>query len=267
MQSEAYKLTGFTAVAGALGFLLRWLQDMQILDPETGLAAPGKPISFIVAAMIVLMAAALGAAVFSFRRCVTPTEPEKALAGKSFLFTAISVVPALFLAVAGFLILFTAWPQSEALIRRLSGVGAFAAALGTLLLTVDRDRPEKAGVRRIGMVLLILFGGLWLIAEYKTAATDPVLWRYAVEILAVCAALLAYYYIAGYHFGVPSPLLSVFCCFLGAFLCIMSAVDEHTLGESVCYGAAAVQLLAWGYALVSNLRREPDELPGTEAPI
>ena len=63
MQSEAYKLTGFTAVVSAAGFLLRWLQDMQILDTETGLAEPGRPMSYIVAGLILLMALGFGALV------------------------------------------------------------------------------------------------------------------------------------------------------------------------------------------------------------
>lgn len=261
MQSEAYKLTGFTAVASALGFLLRWLQDMRILDAETGLAERGQPISYVVAALIVLMAGVLAAAAFYLKKCAAPEEPEKALAGKSFLYTAVGVVPALLLAAAGLLILFTSWPAGQATVRRLSGVGAIAAAFGTVLVAAGISKPERAGSRRAGMGLLILFGGLWLIAEYKSAAADPVLWRYAVEILAVCAALLAYYYVAGYFFGEPSPRMAVFCCFMGAFLCIMSAVDEHTMAESICYGAAAVQLLTWGYALVMNMRRTGDDLP------
>ena len=83
MQSEAYKLTGFTAVVSAAGFLLRWLQGMQILDPETGLAQPGKPISYIVAGLILLMALGYGALAVGLKKYNAPTEPEKALCGNS----------------------------------------------------------------------------------------------------------------------------------------------------------------------------------------
>ena len=75
---------------------------------------------------------------------------------------------------------------------------------------------------------------------------------------------MAFYHVAGYFFGEPSPRQAVFFCYIGAFLCIMSAVDEHTMAESVCYAAVALQLLLWGYALILNLRRgdEPEEEPG-----
>ena len=76
MQSEAYKLTGFVAVASAVGFLLRWLQGMQILDAETGLAESGRPISFIVAGLIALMAlcAAASSLLSESRSCVSLSE-------------------------------------------------------------------------------------------------------------------------------------------------------------------------------------------------
>lgn len=266
MQSEAYKLTGFTAVAAALGFLLRWLQDMQILDPETGLSVSGKPISFIVAAVIVLMGAGLFAiAAYIFKRCDAPLEPEKALAGKTFLYTAVCVLPALLMASAGVMMTFSSsWPERQATLWRLCGVLAAAAAVGVLLVTVNLQKPERAGTCRIGMGILILFGALWLSAEYKTASSDPVVWRFAVEVLAICAALLSFYYVAGYFFGEASPRNAVFFCHLGAFLCVMSAVDEHTLAESILYAAMALLQFAWGYALVMNLRRREEE-PSPEA--
>ena len=259
MQSEAYRLTGFTVVVSAAGFLLRWLQDMQILDAETGLARSGRPISYIVAGLIILLALGYGAVAIGLKKYSAPTEPEKALTGKTFLHTALSVVPSILIGVCGVILLIRAWPSGQAVVWKLCGVSAIAAAFGGVMVARGVSRPENAGARRVGITLMILFGCLWLIAEYKTAAADPVLWRFSVEILAICSALLAFYHVAGYFFGEPSPRLTVFFCYIGAFLCVMSAVDEHTMAESVCYGAVAVQLLVWGYALILNIRRDGDE--------
>ena len=266
MQSEAYKITGFTAVVSALGFLLRWLQNMQIMEPDTGLATPGKGISFVVAGLIVLMAVVLGALTFGRKNYTAPVEPEKALAGKTFLYTALGILPAVLYAAAGAVMLLGAWPESQEGAFRVCGGAALAAAAGTVLVAGGIRASEKAPQRRIGSVLLILFGGLWLIAEYKSAAADPVIWRFAVDILAICAALLAWYYVAGYFYGEPSPRMAVFFCGMGAFLCVMSAVDEHTLGESLCFAAAALQLFIWGYALTANFRRGTEPEPEEEHP-
>ena len=263
MRTEAYRLTGFTAVASAVGFLLRWLQDIQILDKETGLAAQGAPISVVMALVIIFMAAALGIIVFRFRRDALPTDPTEALAAESFLHRALNVAPAALIAVAGIVQLIQAtganWAAGQLIFRRILAVLTLAGAYGAFLISTGARRVERKTSLRVGAVLLILFGAIWLIAEYKSAASDPVLWRFAVEILGISAALLAFYHLAGYFFFEPTPRRTIFFCFLGTFLCIMSAVDEHTIGESICYAAVGLQLLAWGYTLTVNRGRGEEE--------
>lgn len=264
MQTEAYRITGFTAVASALGFLLRWLQGIRIIDEETGLAEKGAPISILVAVVVILMAAALGYIAYRLGRCEMPLEPHEALSGKNFLHRAVNLAPAILLAIGGLVQLLQAdashWASGQIVIRRILGVVVLAAAYGAFLIATGVQRPERGLSMRIGSVLLILFGGLWLIAIYKSVASDPVIWRFAIEVLAVSAALLAFYHVAGYFFEEPTPRRSIFFCFLGAFLCVMAAVDEHTLGESVCYAAVALQLLAWGYTMTVNLHRPAEQI-------
>ena len=264
MQTEAYRITGFAAVVSALGFLLRWLQDLRILDPETGLAAKGAPISVLVTLLIVFMAAALGGIAIYLGRCSAPTAPEAALATHSFLHKVVNLAPAFLLAIGGAAQLLQAnaanWPESQVVIRRILGLVTLAGAYGDLLIANGVQSKDKALSRRIGAGLMLLFAGLWLIAAYKSAASDPVIWRFAVEMLAICAVLMAIYHLAGYFFEEPTPRRTIFYCYLGAFLCIMAAVDEHPLCESICYAAAALQLLAWGYTLTVNLRRPEDRI-------
>ena len=271
MRKEAYRLTGFTVVISALGFLLRWLQDIQIIEPETGLARRGAGISVLVVLVIAVTAAVLGFVVYRMRRYTAPTAFHDALAGDSVLYTVLCFAPAVLLALAGIVQLMQSGSAeslaaSQQGIRRISGIGALAGAVGAFLLAAGQRNSERAGACRVGSALIILFGGLWLICGYKSAAADPVIWRFAVEMLAICAALMAFYHLAGYFYGEPSPLLTIFYCHLGGFLCIMSAVDEHTLGETVFYGATALLLLVWGFILTVNLRRESDAAAAERVP-
>ena len=259
MQSEAYKLTGLSAVAGALGFLLRWLQNMQILEADTGLARAGRPISWVVALYIAAVAGVLLAVTHVLRRCGAPETAPEALRRPSPLHTALWALPGVVIGVAGFWALFADWSARQATVWRLCGVAAILCAAGLLLLVKFLRDPEKALLCRVCVVLVILFGAMWLVAEYKSASADPVIWRFAVEILAQCAALLAFYYVAGYFFDDPNPRWAIFFCHAGGFLCIMSAVDEHSAPESLLYAAVAVLLLTWGYALTANLSPAPAE--------
>lgn len=255
MQNEAYKLTGFTAVISALGFLLRWLQNMNIIEKDTGLAVRGAAISGLVVALIVIVAVVLIGYTVYLRRYDVSVVPEEALAGHNFLFTVFGVVVVLLLAAGGVMQLLQAGSMTWPVAHRICGIGALAGALGTLLLVNGMADPAKAGVRRVAASLVVLFGALWLITVYKDAAADPVIWRFAIEILAVCSALIAFYYLAGYQFGDPKPMITIFFCYFGAFLCVVSAIDEHTLADSVCYAASALMLFVWGSVLVSNLKK------------
>ena len=271
MQSKAYRLTGFAAVASAVGFLLRWLQGIQIIDEETGLARRGAGISAVVMVFIVLVAGALAFAAYRFGKYGTPEKPESALETKNFLHRAVNIVPSVLLGICGLVQLLQAdaahWGEGQILLRRILGVLTLCAAYGSFLISAGVQRKDRRRSCQIGAVLLILFGGVWLIAIYKSVASNPVIWSFAVEVLAVCAALLAYYHLAGYFFEEPTPRRSIFYCFLGAFLCVMAAVDEHTLGESVCFASVALHLLALGYTLTVNLGRQEESAPdASDAP-
>ena len=263
MRNTAYKLTAFTAIISAAGFMLRWLQNMQIYDAETGLARRGMPISFIVAGIIVLAAAAFGVIALRLKKFDAPAEPEKALAGKTFVYAAACIAAVMLLAVSGAMQIIGAnagnWAEDQIVFRRILGVATVAAAMALIFILTAMKNPERAGTRRWGAAVLILFAGLWLSTVYKAAASEPVLWRTAVEVLGICAAMMAFYYVAGYFFGQPNPTASIFYCDLGAFLCIMSAIDDHTGADNLCFASVALLLLIWSYTIVANLGPGPQE--------
>lgn len=263
MRNTAYKLTAFTAILSAAGFLLRWLQNMQIYEEETGLARRGMPISFVVAGVILAAAAAFWFISLRLRRYDAPKEPENALGGRTFALTAVWAGAALILAASGALQLLGAntenYAESELVFRRIVGAASLASSALLALLMTGLTNAGREGLRRWCSGLLILFTALWLSAAYKSAASDPVLWRSAVEILAICATMMAFYHMAGYFFGQPKPTTAVFFCNLGAFLSVMSAIDENPVGESLCFAAVAVIQLIWSYSIIVNL--SPKEPP------
>ena len=254
MQSAAYKLTGFTAVISALGFLLRWLQNINIIDPETGLAIKGAGISGFLVALIIVVGLIVAVWALLLRRCDAPIVPEEAFVGKTFLATVFGIVVALALVVSAGLRLIQAGSMMWPVVQRICGLGTLAAALGVVLLVTGAADPQKAGVRRVGIALVVVFGCLWLIASYKDAAADPVLWRFGLDIVAICVALSAFYYVAGYFFGEPKPIRTIYFCYFGAFLCAMCVIDEHSLAESITMGAASLLQFMWGFLLTQNLK-------------
>lgn len=256
MRSEAYKISGFTVIVSALGFMLRWLQNMRILDEETGLAAKA-PISWFVGVLIVLVALALAGFVLYFRQFDAPVEPEEAVAAQTPLFGVVSLFPAGLLILAGVFQMvrqdIEVWP----VLHRLNGLATVLAGCGAALIATNVSSREKTKSCRRGSVLMVVGAGFWLVTAYRDAATDPVVWRFAVEIIAGCVVLLAFHYMSGYFFCAPHPGWTLFTCHLGAFLCVMCAIDEHHVSQSIAYAATAMILLIWGFVVTENLRTKP----------
>ena len=257
MRSEAFKLTSVTVVISAVGFLLRWLQDLRIANEETGLPV-NAPISWLVALLILATAAVLVGFIFHLRQFDAFPEPERALEAHFPLFGIIALIPPVLLAAAGAIELIspaeeTMWPG----LHRICGGGAIMGAFGAGVMAVNGAKAEGGSAARKGAVMYMLFAGLWLITGYRDAATDPQVWRFLVDILAQCVVLLAGYYYAGYFFHSAHPWWAVFTGCMGILLCIMSAIDDNGLGMSLMYAATALQMLLWVFNITENLKTKP----------
>ncbi len=266
MRSEAYKLSGFTLVAGALGFLLRWLQDMRIVG-EAGLAV-NAPISCLVSAIMVAAAVLLALYVMHLRQFDAPLQARDAFAGHTPLYGAIALLPAVVLALGGLLQIVkpgdsVLWPT----MHRICGGAMVLGAFGGAVVAMNAGREDKARLCRIGVWMIMIFVVFWLITGYRDAASDPVVWRFVVGILTRCVILLAVYYAAGFFFAAPHPWRAIYMCDLAAFMCLMTAIDGSTLSgeeidlgslaQSAAYLAMAMQFLIWGFVFTENLKTKP----------
>lgn len=258
MRSEAYKITGFTAVIAALGFLIRWLQDLKIYD-ENGLPDRSAGINFWVIGVIVVTAVVLLMFVRILKRSEAPRAAAEAMGGHTFLYPTLGYFSAGVLMLAGFVSIFKAADFLYPMLRRVLGLFALAGAVGVALLIGGMGKAEKSASRALGSVLLVMFGCLWLITVYKENAAQPAMWSFLVEILALCAAVSAFYFIAGYQFGQPSPYAAIFFCYLTMFLCAMSIIDGNGTADSMAYAAVVVLMGLWGFTLTENLHKPPQD--------
>jgi hypothetical protein len=258
MRSEAYKITGFTAVISALGFLIRWLQGMKIYDAN-GLPDRWAHINFWVIGVILVTVAVLLVFVHALKRFEAPRSAEEAMSGHTFLYATLGYFSAAVLMLSGMASLFKAGDSLYPLLRQILGLFTIAGAAGAALLTRGAGKTDRSGSRSLGSVLLAMFGCLWLVVVYKENAAQPAVWSFVVEILALCAAITAFYFIAGYQLSQPSPYAAIFFCHLAMFLCAMSVIDNHGAADSIAYVAVAILTGLWGFTLTENLHRPPQE--------
>lgn len=260
MRSEAYKITGFTAVMAAIGFLIRWLQSLQIYDEVTGLANAGAAVNFWLIGITVITAAVLLVFVLYLRQFTAPEGP-KALDGRTLVHPVIGIFAGFALAVGGAIMIFAAGQYAFPMLRRLLGLTAMAGGVSAMALTIHAGKPGKEIPRQVFSVLLTVMGCVWMVVEYKENAANPVVWTFAMEILALCAASLAFYFTAGYQFGQSQPLRAIFFCYLGMFLCVVCVIDDHLGADAIAFGAMALLLGLWGTVQTENMKK-PDKSIG-----
>lgn len=151
----------------------------------------------------------------------------------------------------------------ENLWQRLSSLGlvfnlllaifAFVCALCLLSFAdgANGKNPRNGGAAVIAVVFFFCYR---LIATYKAFASDPVIWHYAIQILAVSAVLLAFYYVSGFAYGRPRMISTLYFCLLGAFLSIISIADSSLgIGLHLISAATAGILLLVAYAQLRNM--------------
>lgn len=253
MKSQAYKITGFAAVMGALGFMLRWLQGMRIYDEATGLAERGTSISVLVVVVLAGTIAALAVWAMWLGR-YEPCRDENALVGKSILYRLFGCLAGGVLVLGGFILLVTAGGYAMPGMQRALAVFEILGGVSAILLVVHADQPGQVKTRRVASVVLVLFGCMFMVTTYRENAANPVLWEFAPEILALCAATLALYYTAGYQFGQAKPRLGIFFCQTGLFLCIVCVTDQGLSPAAAAYAALALFLGMQGFVQAENLR-------------
>lgn len=263
MRKNALVICCVTCVCAAFGAFFRWLQDMTAFEEETGLYIQGSLWSVALVVVTVFVAAALIVILVATKkhdgRTVLPEDYSKAMGGTTAVYKPLYILLALML-LAGSVLNFTAaskdtYPVFQYILS-LTGLLGFA---GFLILGGAPEKRTDPNVVCLGASLLILLYCFWLVVSYREHGSSPVVWGYAMEILALACSLLAFYYLAGVAFGKRRPFLSVFFSQLAAYLCIVTLPDDRCFGQSLMLISTAGMLLFLSWMVVSNLR-EPEQV-------
>ena len=261
MQKEAYRLTGFTAVIAAGGFLLRWLQSLHLYAEETGLAVRGLGSSALLVALMVAVCAVLTywVCVRLRGRTTAPRSAEEALGHRTVVYRVLGVAAAVLLVAAGVLQLREAEDYAFPVLRRLLAALLVLTGVGAGINTLTASRENRRNLRCAAATVATVTACFWLVVLYKEVSAEPVIWRYAVEVLALVSGAVALYYLAGYPFGDPRPYSCLLFCEAALFFNVMTVIDEHAASESLAFAAAALLFGCRGYALACSLRKKDIE--------
>lgn len=258
MRKNAIILCCYVCVAAAFGGFFRWIQSLASFEAETGLIIPGSVWSKLM--VLVCVAAVLGllALVLNLRkREYFPARTcEAVYRGTTPLPPYLYTLFALIMAAGGVVLFITAKFRAYQTLMRLLAFFAVLSAGSFYYLASSPYRQREKGMQCLCAAVLTLTGCFWMILSYKLNSTVPSVWHYGVEILALAADTLGFYYMAGYAFGAPKPYRSMFFVFTGAFFSLVSMADDRMLGMQLIMAAVAGMLMYSGWMIAASMRAE-----------
>lgn len=264
MQKKSIKLCGFTAIMGVFGAFIRWVQNISAFELETELAIPNAAWSYVLFFFLLFTSIILVFAVRSFKKESFPTDFAVALSSDKRAVGIISAGTGVLMALGGAIMLIQSFKEPSSVFGIITGSFALVCAIcfAALLRSTRRDHANTRGSS--AALLIVLFLCFWLISTYKEFSSDPVIWHYAPRLLAVSATILAFYYIAGYPYRKPRPLLSILFCQLGTFFLIVNLADSFALGERLIALSFAVMMLLLTFVILSRACSRPGSDNGAE---
>lgn len=254
MRKDAFNLSLTTLVLSVFGFFLRWLQNNNAFEPDTGLAVVGAKTSlaFVAFSLVALVLLVLANRLYLARRCVPETDGAAALSCPTVLHKAALWLCSGLVALSCLVMMFTADKAVFPTLQRLTAALGILSAAAFPFVFPGRKAEEGSAMGGIAAIIPILFGCLWMLNTYCANYENPVLWQYVVRMLAVIGATMGFYYLGGYYYNKAKPWRSLVVMQMSVYFCAATLADDHSGMEKLLFAAVALSLLTTQFILIEN---------------
>ena len=257
MRKDAFILCLTTVVLSAFGFFLRWLQNMNAFEPDTGLAIAGAKtsIAFIIYSLAALALLIAANRLYLGRRASLQAAPES-LHCPTVLHKAVLWLCAVVSAIAWLVLMFTADKADFPTLQRVTAALGILASASLPFIFPSAKAEEGKTLAATAAIIPVLFCCVWLVCDYRVHSENPVLWQYVIEVLAVVAVTMSFYYVAAWFYGKAKPHRCLVAVQLASYLCLCTLTDEHSTAEGVLFAAMAVLMLAFQFVIIENAKKK-----------
>lgn len=269
MHKKSLELTCYVCGAGAFGVFFRWLQVMMAFD-EQGL---NEKSAFNLLVPLMILASA-----WLFNRFINQIRAEKRYIPKEYcealfnpgrLFTFVRWTAGMVMAIGALVLFIAAETDVDAELIRILAILAFCSGVTFPLVLGAANYDELAHVPmlRFFQLLPVLTYCLWLIVSYKQNSYNSVPWDYAIEMVAIIAAILGYFRVMGFSYFVVDGKKCLFAVMMCAMLSIMSLADSRYIGMQMIIMGTAIQMALYNWILIMNLKKREPKKKSYEEPL
>lgn len=271
-------LPAVAVAGGAVGFGLRRWGLATAFEPETGLAIPGAPATWALV-LFSLAAVALLALLCCGKHPAFEGYDQAFAAKGNTLYMCAMVAGAFLMAISGVLCLagtpsamaeLQAHTQGrvhafELVPRALLGVLSLASCWGLLTQGRNNYRGEGHGKYSSSLLIPAYTCFLWLITAYQARSRDPVVLDYVYQLLAIIAAVLAAYFMAGFAFERAKVFRVSFFGLVAVYFTLVTLADHHELYVLLLLAGFSLYFTASLTALLFNAHRPlGPRMPGVD---
>ena len=260
MRKNALIISCYVCALGAFGAFFRWLQIQIFYDPVTGIMS-GSAWGILLPLMIIAVAVVFYSLIKKLldRNLIPPVKLYDMFRGTTLVYPAVAWTIGIITALGGLVTAFSVRYDAQSVLYTLVGLLAIIGGMSfPLICTCSKRRFAPGFVSALMTVPVIMFI-IWLIASYRQNATIASIWVYAVEILALCACLTAFFFTAGYAYGRVKPIESLFFTMFASFLCFMTLSDNRYTGLQLIVCGSIGMMLTEAWMIVSNMREKSAE--------
>ena len=268
MHKKSLEITCYVCGAGAFGVFFRWLQVMMAFD-EQGL---NEKSAFNVLVPLMIIASA-----WLFNRFLNQIRAEKRYVDKEYcealfnpgrIFAAARWAAGLLMMIGALVLFVAAETDVDSELIRILAIMAFVSGVAYPLVLGAANYDELAHVPmlRFFMLMPVLMYSLWLIISYKQNSYNSVPWDYAIEMLSIIAAILAYFRVMGFAFFAADGRRCMFAVMMCTMLSIMNLADGRYMGMQIIILATAAQMAIYNWILIRNLKKRVKKKPEYEEP-
>lgn len=248
----ALRVSGSAAIVSAFGFLARWAQNMSIFDENTGLAVSGAVTSWIVVLFSIGVTIGLGMLLLPTLSLGAGKNPAADIRSGSSVYRAVCTVSGAAICISGAIIFI----QAVSVLYKVLATLAIICGISIAATGKAGQAHASDSLAAFFTAAPVLFCCFWLIVSYKEHAANPVVWQYAIEVLAIAMSCVALYFIAGFVFCRPRLFPTALTGCMGAYLCFMCLGDSRRIEYQLIFAALGAFFLITVYFLLAN--QEPE---------